>query len=86
MISEQKRTRIRRALDNDIPQIVDLLGQVLEIHAKIRPDIFNYLKEEAKRLGYEEITLNSWEGNEAANAFYKKMGLKVRSSILEYKF
>ena len=31
---------IRRANEKDIPRIIDLLGQVLEIHAEIRPDIF----------------------------------------------
>ena len=31
---------IRRANEKDIPKIIDLLGQVLEIHAEIRPDIF----------------------------------------------
>ena len=31
---------IRRALEKDIPKINDLLGQVLELHASIRPDIF----------------------------------------------
>lgn len=36
---EQKMT-IRRANENDIPKIIDLLGQVLQIHAEIRPDIF----------------------------------------------
>lgn len=36
---EQKMT-IRRANEKDIPRIIDLLGQVLEIHAEIRPDIF----------------------------------------------
>lgn len=32
--------RIRRAEEKDIPRILTLLGQVLEIHANIRPDIF----------------------------------------------
>ena len=32
--------RIRKAEENDIPRIMELLGQVLEIHADIRPDIF----------------------------------------------
>ena len=32
--------RIRKAEENDIPRIMELLGQVLEIHAGIRPDIF----------------------------------------------
>ena len=150
---------IRRANAKDIPQLLRLLSQVLEIHAKIRPDIFvsgttkyseedlrlmvandsnpiyvigegekvygyafcqsripkfastmkrkktfhiddfcideacrgkhlgqalfAFLIEEGKRLGYDEITLNSWEGNEAANAFYEKMGMKTRSRIMD---
>lgn len=32
--------RIRRAEAKDIPRILELLSQVLEVHAKIRPDIF----------------------------------------------
>ncbi len=31
---------IRLAQEKDIPKIIDLLQQVLEVHAKIRPDIF----------------------------------------------
>jgi len=31
---------IRKAADQDIPAILDLLGQVLQIHADLRPDIF----------------------------------------------
>ena len=31
---------IRRAAEKDIPRILELLSQVLEIHARIRPDIF----------------------------------------------
>ena len=32
--------RIRKAEEKDIPRIMELLGQVLELHAEIRPDIF----------------------------------------------
>ena len=32
--------KIRRAEEKDISKIKDLLGQVLELHASIRPDIF----------------------------------------------
>ena len=32
--------RIRKAEEKGIPRIMELLGQVLEIHADIRPDIF----------------------------------------------
>ena len=31
---------IRRALKEDVNQLLDLLSQVLKIHAKLRPDIF----------------------------------------------
>lgn len=31
---------IRRAKNNDIEAITNLLGQVLEIHAELRPDVF----------------------------------------------
>ena len=31
---------IRSAKEKDIPRIIELLGQVLQIHADIRPDIF----------------------------------------------
>ncbi|MBP5600276.1 MAG: GNAT family N-acetyltransferase, partial [Lachnospiraceae bacterium] len=31
---------IRRAKEKDIPKMIDLLNQVLELHANIRPDIF----------------------------------------------
>lgn len=42
---------IRKAQEKDITKIIDLLGQVLELHADIRPDIFisgttKYTKEE----------------------------------------
>ncbi|MDO5767721.1 MAG: GNAT family N-acetyltransferase [Spirochaetales bacterium] len=152
---------IRRANEKDIPRIIDLLGQVLEIHAEIRPDIFipgttkytdaelsemlkddlkpiyvaadendtcvgyafcqlreqpfsnnmvqfkslfiddlcvdkntrghhigeklfEHVKNEAKRLGCYEVTLNVWAGNTSAEKFYEKMGLKTKERQLEY--
>lgn len=32
--------KIRKAEKKDIPRILALLGQVLQIHAELRPDIF----------------------------------------------
>ena len=152
---------IRRACEKDIPRLIELLAQVLEIHAKIRPDIFisgttkytveelSYMltdekkpiyvatdendrvlgyafcelkenpfttnmvqfksmyiddlcvdeaargmklgkqlfekvKEEAKKLGCYEITLAVWEGNDSARAFYDKIGMKTKESIMEF--
>ena len=36
--------------------------------------LFEYVKEEAKRLGCYEVTLNVWAGNTSAEKFYEKMG------------
>ena len=126
---------IRRANENDIPRLIELLEQVLQIHADIRPDIFIpgttnclgyafcqlreqpfsnnmvpftslfiddlcvdastrgqhigeklfvHVKEEAKRLGCYEVTLNVWAGNTSAEKFYEKMGLKTKEQQMEY--
>lgn len=46
--------------------------------------LFEYLKEEAKKEGCYEITLNVWEGNDNARSFYEKMGMRVQKTTMEY--
>ena len=151
---------IRQAEYRDAERVTELLSQVLEIHAKLRPDIFvsgttkynkeqfkemlddentyiyvatdndevigymicelispkfsstmlpnknfyiddlcvdgkyrkkhigkalfEHAKKEAKRLGCYEISLYVWEGNDDANQFYEKMGMKVKAKTMEY--
>lgn len=152
---------IRKASTKDIPRIIELLQQVLEIHANIRPDIFisgttkytekeledilsdenrpiyvatsgedtcigyafcilknqpfsnnmvpfkslfiddlcvdqntrgqhigekliEHVKEEAKKMGCYEVTLNVWAGNTSAEKFYEKMGFQTKERQLEY--
>lgn len=152
---------IRKAQEKDIPRIIELLGQILQIHAEIRPDIFipdttkyteqelaallkdekkpiyvavneedvcmgyafcqvkeqpfsnnmvqfqslfiddlcvdrfargqhigeslfDYVKQEAKRMGCYEVTLNVWAGNISAEKFYEKMRMKTKERQLEY--
>ncbi len=153
---------IRRAEKKDAKKIINLLEQVLEIHANIRPDIFisgttkyteaevidmildeqkpiyiaanendeaigyamcqiketpsdssnkvhlkeiyiddlcvdcsargqhvgeqlfEHVKTEAKRIGCYEITLNVWAGNDSAEHFYEKMGMKTQARHMEY--
>jgi ribosomal protein S18 acetylase RimI-like enzyme len=152
---------IRRAGTGDIGRLMELLGEVLELHAKIRPDIFipgttkyteaelaellkdeerpvyvsvdedgrvcgyafcqvrrqpfttnmvpfksmfiddlcvdssrrgqhigeslfEHVKDEAKRLGCYEVTLNVWAGNAAAERFYEKMGMRTKERQMEY--
>ena len=36
----RRRMEIRRAEERDIPRLIELLEQVLQIHADIRPEIF----------------------------------------------
>lgn len=45
--------------------------------------LFDFAKEQARRLGCCEITLNVWEGNDGAKAFYEKMGMKPRETQME---
>ena len=40
-------------------------------------EIFNYVKEFAKKSGCYDMTLNVWEGNDSAKAFYEAMGFSV---------
>ncbi len=151
---------IRRAIDSDLNRINDLLHQVHQLHADIRPDIFiqgvkKYKDEEilklikddnnpiyvytddndivqgyaflnfkdttgldslvyrkelyiddlcvdsssrgqgigkklyyfvldlAKSLGFYHVTLNVWNGNDSAMAFYKSIGLKPLKIYME---
>ena len=153
--------KIRKAEEKDIPRIMELLGQVLQIHAEIRPDVFipgttkytdselkelleqedkpifvaageddvcigyafcqlkeqpfstnmvpfkalfiddlcvdkqtrgqhigeslfEYVKQQAKKLGCYEVTLNVWAGNTSAERFYEKMGMKTKERQMEY--
>ena len=152
---------IRKAEERDIPRIMELLGQLLQIHADIRPDIFipgttkytadelkellknkeqpiyiaaneadvcvgyafcqlqeqpfsnnmvqfkslfiddlcvdqqargqhigeslfEYVKNEAKRMNCYEVTLNVWAGNASAEKFYEKMRMKAKERQMEY--
>ncbi len=45
--------------------------------------LFRFALEEAKRLGCADVTLNVWQGNDAAVRFYEKMGMKPRETQME---
>lgn len=151
---------VRRAEQRDSDRIMQLLSEVLELHAKIRPDIFisgttkytqseladiissdntpvfvavddedvvqgyafcimkqqpfstnmksfstlfiddlcvdencrgqrvgtllfDYVKEYAKARGCYDVTLNVWDGNDSARAFYEKKGMFVKETQME---
>ncbi len=46
--------------------------------------LFEFVSKEAKRLGCYEVTLNVWEGNDKAIAFYRAMGMKTQETRMEY--
>ncbi len=150
---------IRRAEIKDMESVLNLLSQVLEVHAVIRPDLFisgtrkytekeleaifqdderpvfvaeedgkvlgycfciirdtehsnnlrdsrslyiddlcvdesarhrqvgraltDYVTAFARSIGCYDMTLNVWEGNEAARGFYEKMGFAPRKTVME---
>jgi ribosomal protein S18 acetylase RimI-like enzyme len=49
----------------------------------IGKSLYEYVLNYAKLIGCNNITLNVWEGNDAAIAFYKKMGMHVQKTGME---
>lgn len=45
--------------------------------------LFEFVREYARSIGCDNITLNVWEGNDSAYSFYKSMGMKVQKTGLE---
>ena len=45
--------------------------------------LFEYAKEQSRKMGAERLDLMVWEFNESAFAFYQKMGMKIQRYIME---
>lgn len=45
--------------------------------------LYEYVCGYAKSIGCKSVTLNVWEGNDGARAFYESMGMFVRSTTME---
>ena len=45
--------------------------------------LFEHVRAYAEKLGCGAITLNVWEGNDVAMAFYRKLGMSVRKTCME---
>ena len=45
--------------------------------------LYEHVREYAKSIGCNNITLNVWEGNAPALNFYKNMGMKVQKTTME---
>ena len=48
--------------------------------------LYEFTRDYALSIGCHNITLNVWEGNAAALQFYKKMGMKVQKTTMEFDF
>ncbi len=47
--------------------------------------LYEYVRDYAKSIGCNNITLNVWEGNDPALQFYKNMGMKVQKTTMEIR-
>jgi ribosomal protein S18 acetylase RimI-like enzyme len=45
--------------------------------------LYEFVRDYAKSIGCYNITLNVWEGNDAAQSFYRNMGMKVQKTGME---
>ena len=45
--------------------------------------LYEYVRDYALSIGCNNITLNVWDGNDAALNFYKNMGMKVQKTTME---
>lgn len=45
--------------------------------------LYEYVRDYARAIGCYNITLNVWEGNDAAQHFYRSMGMQVQKTGME---
>ena len=48
--------------------------------------LYEYVRDYAKSIDCNHITLNVWEGNEPALHFYRSMGMQVQKTTMEIVF
>ena len=46
-------------------------------------ELFEHVKDWAREQGFYNVTLNVWECNPGARAFYEAMGMKVQKTVME---
>lgn len=45
--------------------------------------LYEYVRDYAKSIGCNNMTLNVWDGNTPASSFYRNMGMKVQKTTME---
>ena len=48
--------------------------------------LYEYVRDYARAIGCNNITLNVWEGNAPALSFYRNMGMQVQKTTMEVVF
>lgn len=51
----------------------------------IGTQLFEHVRTYAQSIGCRTITLNVWEGNAPAMAFYRRLGMSIRKTCMEMK-
>ncbi len=70
--------------DNKTLYVDDLCVDESVRGAHVGKALFDHVRQYAHAVGCSSITLNVWAGNEAAIAFYEKMGMHVKKMEMEY--
>ena len=45
--------------------------------------LYEHIRDYARLVGCQTLTLNVWEGNDSALSFYRNMGMEVRKTCME---
>ena len=45
--------------------------------------LYEYVRDYAQSIGCNNVTLNVWDGNDAALSFYRNMGMRVQKTTME---
>lgn len=74
--------------DNNFPDITTLYIDDICVDENCRgmhvgTEIYNYVKQYAKENNYYNVTLNVWDKNDAAIAFYEKCGFHIQKYGME---
>lgn len=81
----QERRGLNNMPDGRELYIDDLCVDEAARGRQVGRQMYAYVREYAISLGCGAVTLNVWEGNTAARAFYERMGMTVRKTVMETK-
>ena len=83
-ITEVKNDRLLQ--DRKILYIDDLCVDETARGKHIGSALFEFVRDYAKSLGCQAVTLNVWAGNDAAMQFYQSKGMRPQKTGMEMEF